>query len=248
MSYLKIYGERNTGTNYLDQLIGMNYGIQSLPGNPPEQLWPFNATFRGSDLFREAWHHATFYKNLGWKHTRIAFPKFANAFSRFDHLHIICLFKNPYSWILSLHKRPYHLSGHVGLRLEDFLSLPCRARLREHTRGKVKNVVELWNIKARSYLECQQKWNAKFVFYETILSDWLQVLKDIETHFQWEQPSSYMNIERGTKGENKSFDDYNRYYLNEEWRNSLTKEAITIINNDLDFDLVRKLGYKKIDW
>ena len=92
---IKIYGERNTGTNYLLQLLRTHlnllaefkWGAAVLSAFPPVNI----------DRLKE----------LGWKHRLVSKDFLQNEnFSR-ETVLILTLTKNPYSWLLSLHQRPY---------------------------------------------------------------------------------------------------------------------------------------------
>ncbi|NPA93438.1 MAG: hypothetical protein GXO56_07140, partial [Chloroflexi bacterium] len=65
-SVLKIYGERNTGTNYLSQLVALNLPqVRLLPGVVPRWLQLF---FPRAEAPRDLYFQWTFKRNLGWKH------------------------------------------------------------------------------------------------------------------------------------------------------------------------------------
>ncbi|MES2204461.1 MAG: sulfotransferase domain-containing protein [Pseudomonadota bacterium] len=92
---IKIYGERNTGTNYLMQLIENNIPIVKRNGS----AYLISSANSSVDLDKTG--------ELGWKH-RLASAEYlqAKGVGRGAVL-IVTLTKNPYSWLLSLHKRPY---------------------------------------------------------------------------------------------------------------------------------------------
>jgi hypothetical protein len=81
-----IYGERCSGTNYLQQLIDLNFEVSL--------TWDY-----------------------GWKH----FFGF-NDLSNSDDTLFICIIRNPYDWINSLYRKPYHLSIELKTNIESFLN------------------------------------------------------------------------------------------------------------------------------
>jgi hypothetical protein len=83
-----IYGERNSGTNYLEQLINLNFDV--------ELTWEY-----------------------GWKH----FFGF-NDLSNSDNTLFIGIVRNPYDWINSMYRHPYHFSKEITHNLESFLTYP----------------------------------------------------------------------------------------------------------------------------
>lgn len=92
---IKIYGERNTGTNYLMQLLRNHLNI----------LAEFKEGFIIPSVFSPI--DASRLEKLGWKH-RLASAEFLeNQQVSREEILIITLTKNPYSWLLSLNKRSY---------------------------------------------------------------------------------------------------------------------------------------------
>ena len=92
---LKIYGERNTGTNYLIQLLGRHIDFIEEKGS----AYLLASTKPTVDLDET--------DGLGWKHRLISAEYLRERGVKRESILIITLTKNPYSWLLSLHKRPY---------------------------------------------------------------------------------------------------------------------------------------------
>ena len=53
----------------------------------------------------------------------------------------------------------------------------------------------------------------------------------------------FVNLEQSTKLDAKTFSDYQRYYLKEEWRQNLSATAIETINAALDQNVLQHFGY-----
>ena len=66
------------------------------------------------------------------------------------------------------------------------------------------------------------------------ISDWLGI------SFKQEK---FLNIQESTKGDQVDFSYYQDYYLNECWRAKLGPEAIELINDRLDMQIVEKFEY-----
>ena len=66
--WIKIYGERNTGTSYLEQLIVRNLNVDSLRGGIPRSI---RRLFPNSEYARDWYFRATRSRNLGWKHALV---------------------------------------------------------------------------------------------------------------------------------------------------------------------------------
>src|SRR3990172_11475666 len=103
---IKIYGERNTGTNYLDGLIQLNLNTELLRGVVP---WYIEKLFNGSEIAKDMYFKITYRENLGWKHSLVPSPEIiAKMHLQTKNLIILTITKNPYSWLLSLYRNPYH--------------------------------------------------------------------------------------------------------------------------------------------
>jgi hypothetical protein len=81
-----IFGERCSGTNYLEELITANFDV--------------NVTW-----------------DYGWKHF-FGFNDLKNS----DDTLFIGIVRNPYDWINSLYKIPYHIPDHIILNVNTFLN------------------------------------------------------------------------------------------------------------------------------
>ena len=115
-----IFGERHTGTNALSLFLREN----------------FNLKFK-------------YYEFLGWKH-RLA-PKKAEWIKHdTDNVLFIFLFRNPYTWLKSMHKEPYY---HHYLKInersfEEFIKFSIE---------DYENSICLWNEKNDSYLRMSKE-------------------------------------------------------------------------------------------
>ena len=106
---IKVYGERNSGTNYLSALIRLNFSVRELDGCVPWPVMGLQLILPGREAVRDVWFSKTFGHNFGWKHMcvrPVAELKQYTISSR--RLHFVTITKNPYSWLLSMHRRPYH--------------------------------------------------------------------------------------------------------------------------------------------
>lgn len=92
---IKIYGERNTGTNYLMQLLRNHLDI--LVERKDACVIPSDFPPVGAERLEE----------LGWKHRLINADFLQEKGFQRESILFLTLTKNPYSWLLSLHKRPY---------------------------------------------------------------------------------------------------------------------------------------------
>lgn len=242
MVRIKIFGERNTGTNYLENILELNLNVILLPSSAAEI--PF--------LFKFEWYKNLFFlltenQNLGWKHSRPNKEIVINHLKHDSQLLIFFLVKNPYSFLLSLHKRPYHNESKKGLKFQNFLSDKWETVSREKAIKAFDNPIEMWNDKVKSYLEILNLFpnQVQLIRYEDLIENPNKILELISTNFNVEfKQSEFVNYETSTKLDNKIFSDYAEYYIQERWKEKLTISDINFINKFLDKDIMNLLDYK----
>jgi len=244
---VKIFGERNTGSGYLERLLLRNLEIECLRGGLPS---PLRKLFPKSERIRDAFFRATKKRNLGWKH---AFPPSREALraaaGEATPVLFITLTKNPYAWLLSLYRRPYH-AHRVYSSFSQFLAEPWTTVARENAPATIANPVELWNQKNASYLALGGYANCVLCRYEDLVDDpkgFLETLCREQGLARYEQP--FENVNEATKGTDRgtTFDDYRDYYLRERWKADLCEEDIRRINHGLDDEVMSQLRYPRIE-
>ena len=243
--FIKIYGERNTNTNYMGKLIELNLHAQEVPGTVPSIVRKMQKYLPGRELVRDIYFQLTYEKNLGWKHTLVKPQKELNKFKLVGpDLFFLTITKNPYSWLLSLHRNPYHQYFSTKPSFEVFLEHQWKTIGRDNIQRNLLSPIELWNLKNNSYLQLDAK-NAANITTESIFKDANEVVQKISDQFSIERISSeFINHERSTKNIGKDSNYYRDYYLSERWREDLSKDAIAIINELIDKDLMAHFGYK----
>ncbi|MEP3481111.1 MAG: hypothetical protein ABJZ55_17820 [Fuerstiella sp.] len=246
---VKIYGERNTGTNYLSALLDLNFRCRQLPGFVPKAVMGLQLLLPGREGVRDYWFEKTFSRNLGWKHMQVEAAERLQGIASFSAaLHFLTLTKNPYSWLLSMHRRPYHQHHKTSLSLEEFLVTPWQLAGRDNVSEPVSNPIELWNIKNRSYERLASRFPVLQLTYEAVLCNPLETLQQIEDTFQLQRLNSDLkNYERSTKDSDRDAAYYRDHYLKERWRSKLSRTAVATINQHLDAELVQQFGYSLLD-
>ncbi len=243
---IKIYGERNTNTNYLSQLIKLNLDAYEIPGVVPPTIMSLQEILPGKELVRDIYFKLTYGRNLGWKHSRVKPIYILKRYSivRNNNIAFITITKNPYSWALSLYRNPYHQYYSKKLNFETFLRTPWKTVDRDNTKRWLSNPIELWNIKNSSYLQLSEL-NALNITTESIFVNPETAIEKIYKTFSIRKISDvFVNYEKSTKEKIKDFNYYKNYYLNEKWRDELSMDAISIINEAVDKTLMSNFGYK----
>lgn len=242
---IKIYGERNSGTNYLQQLLARNLEAVQLRGTTPDLV---DAPFLGAEWVRDLYFRLSFPRNLGWKHTLVPGPEGFRGTVADDGVLFVCLTKNPYSWLLSLHRTPHHAKRRYP-DLEEFLTHPWPTLGRERSPGEYASPMALWNAKTASYVRLADDRGAELLGYEELVADPLGLLERLrERHGLKPRRQPFENVRRSTRREagDKDFDFYRDYYLEERWRARLTPELLEIMNAELDGALMARLGYRRL--
>ena len=240
---IKIYGERNTGTNYLRQLIVKNLDADVLNGVVPVRV----RQWLKPEFTKDWYFKFTTHSNLGWKH---AFPPLERL-QRERNLNVVTLTKNPYSWLLSLYKRPYHrkFKPPPSESFSDFLKMSWPSVGRENysqPKAIFENPVQIWNLKNASYIQLPENIRSLNLRYEDLLQDPKLEFDKIVDHFGLTAREHFENIFEAAKTQDraKDFNYYRSYYLEELWKEKLNRKDIEIINSFLDRDVTRQFGYE----
>jgi hypothetical protein len=230
---LKIYGERNTGTNYVSQLLQINLNVPLLLGVAPEQC--------ETEQAKDAYFAATYANNLGWKHGA-APDAHILADPRYDGIRFVTVSKNVYPWLLSFFRRPYH-HPNAGKNFSQFIRSPVPLLGRDRIAGPFANPVLLWTTKYQSYFRLPQDRHIH-IRYEAVLNDPRGFIEEVARRFAFEKSANFFtNVDSSTKGTKQQFSDYQRFYLDEQWKPRFSPDDRAFIRENLDIDLMKRLGY-----
>jgi hypothetical protein len=228
----------------MSELLRLNLKVQEVPGTVPSKIMRLQKFLPGSELVRDLYFQLTYGKNLGWKHTYVKSSEELNKYNIVDSgLFFISITKNPYSWLLSLYRKPYHQLLTKSKSFEDFLQREWKTVYRDNVGRSLNNPVELWNLKNKSYLNLDGE-KALHITTEKIFEDPSGVIDSISYSFSIEKKSEeFINYNRSTKDKSKDSSFYRDYYLSEKWRRHLSDEAIAFINENVDKTLMAHYGY-----
>ena len=236
-SSLKLYGERNSGTRYLQHLVAANLRVRCLRGTTPN--W-FDTPFLGAEWSRDLYFRLTFRRNLGWKHMQV--PELLPAS---PGTLIVCLTKHPCAWLVSMFRRPHHARRRF-VHFDDFLRTPWPTLAREHASPELASPMALWNAKHASYLRLHETQGAVLLPYETLVRAPFEVLTKLgQDHAIPALREPFVNIERSTHADSPQRDyAYLRdYYAEERWRGEISPQQLALIERSLDAGLLQRLGY-----
>jgi hypothetical protein len=241
MKKIKLFGERNTGTNYLRSLIELNLQVELIKDHIPRIKY-----VRKLELFHSIYFFLSQRSNLGWKHANINVKFITRKLKENNALNIVLIVKNPYSFLLSLHKRPYHNKGKTKISFNDFIKSNWKTRKREYLNKQLDNPIDLWNIKTKNYLNLQKKHPTRVLLlkYEDLVANPQEIIGQIAIKFDLKTKlNEFSNFSKSTKNEKKSFSDYSAYYVNEKWREKLSESDIYFINSKLNKNICSELNY-----
>lgn len=242
---VKLYGERNTGTNYLEKLIRRNLDLELLSGVEPGWVMFLHRCYRRHELIRDLYFNLFFRSHLAWKHSFADPDRLEQVGCRKREVLFVTTTKNPYSWLLSLHRKPYLQHMPENPDFLAFLRRPWHAVGRDGDLRLYRSPVDLWNRKNASYARLAEALPTVQVRYEDLVCDPAEVVASIRRVSGCTDPGdTFENVTTSTKDNRKDYDFYRDYYLNDRWRDSLSMESIEEINSRLDPSVAGHYGYE----
>ena len=244
MKKIKVFGERNTGTNYLSALLALNFKVKICQGTLPKKISRFLWIFKEKviDLY-----FRIFRNNLGWKHRELDKYYINSIKKQAIDINFITITKNPYSWLLSLYNRPYHSFNSKDISFHEFLKTRWYTLKRESSVQFYNNPIDMWNKKNGSYISLNKHARALNLTYENILTNPSTELMKIQSHFNFKITDNFpVNFNQSTKDGNKNRSFYINYYGKEKWKEKLSPKDIEVINEYLDPDVIKYFDYKKL--
>lgn len=240
---LKIYGERNSGTNFLEQLMDYNLDaevLKFLPGPLQTLALKMIRRERLLDIFLAADSSNT----LGWKHgiPRESWLKETDM----APLLIVIVVKSPYAFLTSLYRKPYHYRGKLPTGFSEFLQSEWRLHSRDGLGRSLPNPVELWNRKHERWLQLKHECGIPFetIRYESLVAEPEKVLRDI--HQRHDIPllsKAFTPITTSTKNAPKTIDDYREDVTQKTYLEPYSGEDLDFIRSQLNPQLMETLGY-----
>lgn len=257
---VKVFGERNTGTRATIAMIRGASGVETLATQPlsPEDeahfaAWEDRVESAYSGPWRRVYREAV--RDLraerrgptgAWKH---GCAHYEPAFKA-QGINVMFLVRNPYSWILSLYRKPYHQQSSREVDFDLFLRRPWKTVARDETSSLLASPLELWNHKLASYRDFATAARADDLATTTMR------FEDFVTH-----PSRALNAALSamgyrpsglrtlapTKPMGKKARERRYYYGQEQWRRDLIVEDVAFINNVIDWDLAEQFGYARLE-
>jgi hypothetical protein len=157
--------------------------------------------------------------------------------------------RNPYSWLLSLFRKPYHMVGRLPDDPLTFIRRPWITLSRELTDGVLPSPIDLWNIKTAAIFPFKEAAEpatpCRIIHFEALLSEGDATLRaalaDVgvdPTGLSISQTSTRPGLDLAAR------QTYEREQL---WAPELGRAAIAELNARIDWDVAGRLGYSRID-
>lgn len=241
--YVKIYGERNTGTNYLEKLIQLNTSANLLSGIAFNRK--LNKSFYfierlGFVMFTEFLRNLYFMCSIrnSWKHKELV-----DTEKLYKDVFYVVVVKNPYTFLLSLYKKSYHIKKAHSVSFLEFLKSPIKALKREGE-GYYLNPIELWKRKTKNLRFLQENNNNIIVVrYEDLLANPEKEILKICKNGNLQLKDKFVNYSKSTKNKSLDFNFYKNKYLSEEWKKDFKQDELKFIKEQLDVELMKEFNY-----
>ena len=226
IDFVQIYGERNSGTTYLSQLLQDNMPepqhLLGLPGSPEH---PF-----GTKIF-------------GYKHWFLNWKNFADH--RQARTLFVVIYRNPYTWVRAMMDRPYALERSIGGK--PLADLPG-VKLQGHINGRdTTNEFDPVTGEAITLFELRRK---KIGHFETLRSHVDHVAYVQLEEFLQDPGAVIRNLATAFPGAFRAELDLSREPFNrlmEEFRNpkEFDPEETETLNTHLHWPTEAAIGYQK---
>ena len=254
-TYVKIFGERNSGTIYLTGLVRENTNASILEGDTRGKggsLSGQNVLFQGAytgdnDYLQDLDHFRILQSDFGWKHASP--PTDVMNFSSHCHLtKFIFTTKHPCFWLQSIFKRPYNPRLSRSESFSEFIRAPWPLSRRDNLGSEkmLETPIDLFNRKVISYIECLAEFpkNSAFVRYEDLLNDTQGSVKNVCSGILGSGAAPFKNLMRSTKSADENFDFYKKKYTSRDYLNEINEEDLAFIESKLSKQVLEFCGYR----
>ena len=254
-TFIRVLGERNTGTRAMIQMMRAQPAVRLFPAgergpaDPPEldglkaRIEAMGGPWRA--VYMDALRDMAFARACPtklWKHARIV-PDPAFAAKR---AHLVFCVRDPYSWVISLARNPYHLRGEMPKTLAEFVVRPWMTMGRDNMDAVLESPLELWNGKNRAYRDfAMEGVPVEVVRFEDFIvapeAEVSRVLDRFDVAYDRVE-----RLERSTK-DARTVEEIAAYHAREGWADWLTRGVVSAINARVDWDVAAAFGYARRD-
>ena len=228
---IKIYGERNSGTNFLEQLLEKNTNCVILPGG-----------------------HQIYSGIHGWKHGIPELNKFREY--RKEDVLFICIIRELESWMKSMLNNPYNIKTEIRNINSVFDLFTKKFEFRDSVSEDTKkwtsdlnvekmlhyqtnyNLFEQRYIKYNSYKDIINKYNVIFINLNFLQNNKLVFLNFLQNNYNIELNSDKDLIEKHIKKHKCKKDNHSRKKINRSYDININlKDFQKYIDTDLENEI-----------
>ena len=256
--YVKVFGERNCGTNWCTKNLAANTRAIVVSNKDMKDLRreAVSERMRESDgaedkRTRAAIRHKAVddvyatsgLETFGWKHCNLVEDELRRH-PNYDRTAFVCMVKHPVWFLSSLFYRPHAPILGVPASLEEFVDYPWQTYGRENLGGvMLDSPIDLWNIKVRSYCDfVANNERAIIVRYEDMLADPAAFFSRVGALGVPMRRRQEL-VDSNKRGE-LTLDRYRTKYSDENMRTSIPLAVREAVQQRADSDLVERLGYR----
>jgi hypothetical protein len=246
---IKLFGERNTGTNALLQMLKTNSKSEFYPGTMSElssiasKEIALLQKLGLSAIKKEEMIDKVFFGRgplERWKHSATNFN-----IDQLDESKFIFTVRDPMSWLVSLFKNPYHILIDKPDNLVSFAEVKWRTLGRENVVLNFYKPLDLLQEKLKSYLGLMEQLEKKNFMYKVVkFEDFV-----VNQHATFDSLRTFLDVPSlnfveftaSTKEKTKDSKYYASYYANQIWKDEFP-EVLTI-KNTISKELLSTFGY-----
>ncbi|MCA1748995.1 MAG: hypothetical protein LC634_05495 [Sphingomonadales bacterium] len=250
--YVKIFGERNTGTNIIAQTIRHNFTVGLLRGEGGAlfqlgRLMAPSVPSKERRALRTHLHDIEMARirdsDFGWKHSAPPIDAIAKAAHR-DQTLFLVITKHPYFWLRSLHRRPYSFVPPPE-SISDFLRTEFPISRSDELEGDhAPSPVHMFRSKIAAYRRLSElPVETLFLRYEDFLTDWDGFMGKMADRL-WSRDDAFAPVDADPKGSAAKLADYRKKYDLEKVQEQLSGEDRAYVTEILGEENFAFLGYR----
>lgn len=231
---MKVFGERNCGTNLAEKMLSAA-GVDVLPAGAPKRVQRIARRLAAAqEPALDAWNLSVRGRTMGWKHCYV--DDATVDLMRRRNVSGLAFTKHPLSWLVSLRRNPYHVT--VDETSGAIVHRPLR---RERLPHAPADIIDVWRMKTERYLELDQRGVVHLLRFEDIV---------VEPEATLQQALDKLGLhavklaapERSVKSDSRSTEEIRAHYTSEAWRAEVSEWDREVASR-LQPDLLERLGY-----
>ncbi len=249
---IKVFGERHTGTRAVIQMLyehacaAQKFDTSTAYGPVFTRKKRWNKGF-DKELYKDAIEDIRRRNDGGvgtWKH---AAPVIDGSYAAQNRA-VLFLVRDPYSWMVSFFRKPYHARPPTPPQMEAFLQQPWATVQRDNLAAMLPSPMALWSEKLRAYRAFLQAAPvpAGVLHFEDFVLDPVAAL-GAAMQGVGVAPEGLRGLARPTKSWGLSETERVAHYKTEAWKAEISPSAAALIAGLVDWDVAGYFGYEMRD-